>query len=149
MPNPGHTVLLPLMLPTQKQLRGAVAAIIRDIQNRHGETDQCTADRLGISIGTIRTARNEAADLNALTIARIGAIYGAEAVAPYNALYGATAHGIAASDAAPLAELSEALCALHKAHGPKARLDTLPTLKEAQAALAAYIVSIEQWRVAA
>lgn len=148
MPDFGHTVLLPLMLPTQKQLRGAVAAIIRDIQNQYGETDQCTADRLGISIGTIRNARNETTDLNALTIARIGAIYGAEAVAPYNALYGATAHGIAASDAAPLSQLSEALCALHKANGPKARLDTLPTLKDAHKAIGAYIMSIEQWRVA-
>ena len=144
-----HNVLLPLALPTQKALRGALAQIIRDLQARYEETDQCTADRLGISIGTIRNARNETADLNALTIARIGAGYGADAVAPYNALYGATAHGIAAQDAAPLAELAQALAALTQSTTPKARFDSLPSLKDAAEALNGYILSLERWRLAA
>lgn len=149
MPNDLRNVLLPFALPTQSSLREAVAAIIRDIQTRFEETDQDTADRLGISDGTVRNARNKKTDLNALTIARIGAVYGPEAIAPYNALYGATVHGTAANDAAPLAELSDALSALHRANGPKARLDTLPTLRDAYESLGGYILSLEQWRLSA
>jgi transcriptional regulator with XRE-family HTH domain len=130
-------------------LRAAVARIIRDIQAQHHETDQDTADRLGISIGTVRNARNEDTDLNALTIARIGAVYGAQALSPYNSLYGAAAHGIASQDAAPLAELADALAALHRAETPRARFDSLPTLKAAAEAIAGYINSLERWRIAA
>lgn len=144
-----HNVLLPLALPTQKCLRASVAQIIRDIQAVHGESDQCTADRLGVSIGTVRNARNETADLNALTIARIGAVYGAHAIGPYNALYGATAHGIASHDAAPLSQLANALAVLTGSESPKARFDALPELKAASEALSGYILSLERWRMAA
>ena len=140
-------VLLPFMPPTQKLLRAAIALIIREIQRDFDETDQCTADRLGVSIGTVRNARNETADLNALTIARIGAVYGAGAIAPYNALYGATAHVFAATDAAPLGALSEALTALLGATGPKARFDTIPALREAYEKLGGYLMSLEQARL--
>lgn len=149
MPKPSDNVLLPMPMPTHKALRAAVANIIRDIQAQHRETDQDTADRLGVSVGTVRNARNEAADLAALTIAKIGAIYGAEAVAPYNALYGAHAHGVAACDAAPIAELANAIAALTQAIGPKARMDALPVLKAASEKLDAYLISLEQWRNAA
>lgn len=145
----GCNVLLPMSLPNTKSLRAAVACIIRDIQREHHETDQDTADKLGVSVGTVRNARNEQADLGALTIAKIGAVYGAECLAPYHALYGATAHGAAAHDAAPLAELAEAMAALAKSDGPKARLDALPILKAAQEALGGYVVTLERWRVAA
>lgn len=144
-----HNVLLPFALPDTASLRKAVGSIIRDIQREHKETDQATADKLGVHKNTIAAARNEERDLGALTIARIGAIYGPEAVAPYNALYGAAAHGMAASDAAPLSELSEAMAALCKSEGPKSRFDTLPTLKAAAEALNAYIIALEQWRLRA
>lgn len=144
-----HNVLLPLALPDTASLRKAVATIIRDIQRDHNETDQKTADKLGVHKNTIAGARNEDRDLGALTIARIGAIYGAWSVAPYNALYGAAAHGMAASDAAPLSELSEAMAALCKSGGPKARFDMLPTLNAAYEALGAYIIALEQWRLRA
>lgn len=144
-----HNVLLPLTFPDTAQLRKAVAAIIRDIQRDHGETDQATADKLGVHKNTIASARNEQADLGALTIARIGAVYGPQAVEPYHALYGATAHGAALNDAAPLTELADALAVLMKAAGPKARLDTLPTLKTAAASLNGYIIAMERWRLAA
>jgi hypothetical protein len=145
----GHSVLLPLEIPNTAALRKSVASIIRDIQRDHCETDQATADRLGVHKNTIAAARNEQSDIGALTIARIGALYGPEAVQPYHALYGATAHGIAASDAAPLVELTGALAALLHAGGPKARLDALPVLKDTSAKLDAYINSIERWRNAA
>lgn len=149
MPNSAHNVLLPLIAPDTAALRKAVAAIINDVQREHDLTDQELANKLDVHKNTICNARNKASDLGALTIAKIGAIYGADAVAPYHALYGATAHGIAASDAAPLTEMADALAALMRAHGPKARLDTLPALKNAAEALNGYILSLEKWRLAA
>jgi hypothetical protein len=154
-----HNVPLPLALPTQKCLREAVANIIRDIQRDHGETDQCTADRLGISIGTVRNARNEQADLAALTIARIGAVYGCRYVDPYNALYGATAQPRQPKGADPLPDLARAvsiICDMRRADSqgghaetPKEQLDALPQLKATRAALDSYIASIERLRIAA
>lgn len=154
-----NNVLLPCPLPNTKALRAAVAAIIRDIQNARHETDQCTADKLGISVGTVRNARNEQADLGALTIAKIGAIYGPEAVGPYNLLYGATAHLANVTPCDPLADLARALatiCDMRRAESPggpvetpKERLDALPGLKAARASLDAYIAGIERLRLAA
>lgn len=154
-----NNVLLPMRLPTQKALRGAVANIIRDIQRSHSETDQCTADRLGISVGTIRNARDEKTDLNALTIARIGAVYGAACLDPYNHLYGATAAPISSDATDPLCLMAKAvssICEMRCPNGPggvvempKERLDALPTLRAARASLDSYIASIETLRAVA
>lgn len=140
----GANVLLPFGLPDTKSLRRAAANIVRDIQREHEETDQETADRLGVSVGTIRNIRNEASDIGSLTIARIGAVYGEESVAPYEALY--AFHGRAQGE--PMAELADAISALSKARGPKAKLDALPTLKAAAEALSAYITIVERERLA-
>jgi DNA-binding Lrp family transcriptional regulator len=150
---------LPLSLPTQKSLRGAVATIIRDVQRDYGETDQETADQLGISDGTVRNARNERADLNAVTIARIGARYGAHYVDPYHRLYGARAENLdrkASDPLTPLAEAVATICKMRCPNGPggivelpKERLDALPMLKEAYRELGAYISEIEALRVSA
>lgn len=152
-------VLLPFATPTQKSLRGAVATIIRDIQRDFRETDQETADNLGISDGTVRNARNEKTDLNAVTIARIGHRYGAHYVDPYHRLYGARAHNLSSPEADPLAPLADAvasICRMRSASSeggtietPKEKLDALPRLKEAARELDAYIASIEALRVAA
>lgn len=154
-----NNVLLPLALPTQKFLRGAVANIIRDIQRDFSETDQETADHLGVSIGTIRNARNGETDLNAVTLARIGHRYGAHYVDPYHALYGACAQRIELSKCDPLAPLAESvalLCRMRAAGSeggaietPKERLDALPALKAAARELTAYIAGIEQLRAVA
>jgi transcriptional regulator with XRE-family HTH domain len=141
--------MLPFPIPTQSSLRSAVACIIRDVQLQHDETDTETAEKLGVSAGTIANARNKKADLSALTIAKIGTAYGIDAVGPYHALYGASAHGVAASDAAPLAQLADAMAALTRASGPKERLDALPILKAAAESLDAYVMSVERWRNAA
>jgi hypothetical protein len=145
--------------PTQKTLRAAVAAIIRDIQRDRSETDQCTADQLGVSIGTIRSARNETADLGAVTIARIGHKYGAHYVDPYHRLYGACAQSLHVSQSDPLAPMADAVALIcrnrsHDSDGgqretPKEQLDALPALKAAARELTAYIASIESLRVAA
>ena len=159
MPDQRNNVLLPCALPCTKSLRVAVAAIIRDIQRDQHETDQCTADRLGISVGTVRNARNETADLGALTIAKIGALYGAQSIDPYNALYGARAEAINFIRCDPLPDLARAIatiCDMRRADSPggsietpKEKLDALPELKAAGKALIAYIASIEAMRLAA
>ena len=159
MASAADNVLLPLRLPTQKELRAAVANMIRDIQREHGETDQDTADRLGVSIGTVRNARNESADLNALTIARIGAVYGPHYVDPYNGLYGATATPVQKATDDPLCHLARAvstICDMRCPDGPrgavelpKEKLDALPALRAARASLDSYIAGIERLRLVA
>lgn len=159
MPNKPHIVMLPMSCPTQKSLRGAVASMIRDIQRDFSETDQDTADALGISIGTVRNARNEMADLGAVTIARIGHKYGAHYVDPYHRLYGACAQSLQVSQSDPLAPLAESVATLCRMRSqdseggrnetPKEQLDALPILKNAARELTAYIASIESLRVAA
>ena len=154
-----NNVLLPMALPTQKSLREAVANIIRDIQRDAHETDQCTADRIGVSIGTVRNARDEKTDINALTIARIGAVYGPRYLDPYNRLYGATATPIRPIAKDPLSDMAHAvavICDMRRHDGdggstetPKEQLDALPALKEARASLTAYIASIERLRAVA
>ncbi len=151
--------LLPFQMPTQKRLREAVANIIRDVQRDFKETDEQTADALGISDGTVRNARNERTDLNAVTIARIGHKYGAHYVDPYHRLYGACAQSLQMSQSDPLAPLAESvaiICRMRAANSergiietPKEQLDALPMLKEAQREFNAYIASIEALRVTA
>jgi transcriptional regulator with XRE-family HTH domain len=140
------SILLPLPLPDTKSLRRAGAAIIRDIQLRHHETDQDTADRLGVSRGTISNVRNELSDPGALLIAKVGRVYGREAIAPYSALVDSDAtDGVAE----PTAELGEAVSALARARakGTKGRLDALPAVKAAIEAASAYVASVERERL--
>lgn len=150
MPGNAANVLLPLSLPTQKSLRAAVAHIIRDVQRECGETDQDTADKLGVSIGTIRNARNESADLNAVTIARIGAVYGAGYVDPYHALYGATAATVRPYEQDALPHLAKAMSVICDMKGSaKDQLDALPKIRAARDALDSLLFGIEKLRVVA
>lgn len=159
MPSDRTNVLLPMSMPTQSSLRAAVGNIIRDIQRNHGETDQDTADRLGISKGTVVNARNGTTDLNALTIARIGAVYGADYVNPYNALYGATASPVRPETDDPLCHMARAvtaICEMRCPDGPggvietpKELLDALPDLRAASASLVGFISKIEKLRLVA
>lgn len=159
MPDARNNVLLPMAMPTQSSLRSAVGNMIRDIQRDNRETDQDTADKLGVSKGTIVNARNGATDLNALTIARIGAVYGSHYVDPYHALYGATASPVQKASDDPLCHLARAvstICDMRCPDGPggmvempKEKLDALPTLRAARASLDAYIAGIEKLRLVA
>jgi DNA-binding Lrp family transcriptional regulator len=90
-----RNVLLPMALPTQDTVRTAVAQIMRAIQRDHDETDVQTAAKIDVSPNTVANARNRLTDLKAITIARIGAVYGEGYVDPYHALYGA--RGVPAS----------------------------------------------------
>ena len=132
-------VLLPFMAPNTKSLREAVRNIILDIQRETGESDHETAERLGISVGTLRNARDRKNDLGALTIARIGFEYGDGAIEPYRALYQHTAK----QSNVPTGPVADALSHLVRALDHKGRLDSLPACKEAHEALGAYINSLE------
>lgn len=149
-----NNVMLPLDLPTQKSLRKAVAKIIRRVQLEHGLTDEELADELKVSVGTVRNARNEACDLNAATIARIGARFGAEVLDPYAALYGARNVPLDAAETDALPSLSGAVHRLAVAQSPNSRggskllhdelLEMLPELREAQRAINALICRAER-----
>lgn len=157
MPADRHNVLLPMRLPTQKALRAAVATIIRRVQADHDLTDTDFADAIGCSVGTVRNARNEQADLNSLTMARIGAVYGQEYVDPYAALYGARNVPLEARDTDALPSLSASVHKLAVAQSPSSPggqaithtelLDLMPDLRAALRAINALIAQGE--RVAA
>lgn len=159
MSETGNNVLLPMALPTQSSLRSAIGNMMRDIQRDKRETDQDTADKLGVSKGTVVNARNGATDLNALTIARIGAVYGSHYVDPYHALYGASATPVQQAGDEPLCHLARAvstLCDMRCPDGPggpvelpKEKLDALPALRAARASLDTYIAGIERLRLVA
>lgn len=144
-----RNISLPFQMPTQSLLREAARNIIIDLQKKTGESDGEMAEKIGVSASTIANARNRKNDIGSLTIAKIAMKYGEAAVEPYRALYGAGSHGVAASDPAPIALLALAVAELTKGDGPKARLDSLPVLIEAQAALADYVVALQRWRLAA
>lgn len=149
-----NSVLLPIPLPTQKSLRAAVAKIIRRVQLEAHLTDDDLADELGISVGTVRNARNEQTDLNATTIAKIGAKFGAEVLDPYAALYGARNVPIEASDADAMPSMTAAVHRLAVAQAPGsdggARIThtelaaMLPELRAAIAALNSLVVRAER-----
>jgi transcriptional regulator with XRE-family HTH domain len=136
-------VLLPLMLPDTKSLRRAAANILRDIQREHEETDQATADRIGISVGTIRNIRNEQSDISSLTLARIGAAYGGDAIRPYEALYASgPAEGVPA-----IQLLADAIAAMTRANGPKGECDALPVIRDCIQGLEAWALMCERKRL--
>lgn len=99
---PHRNRVLPTVPPlTQSSMREAIAGIIRSIQQADRETDQDTADRLGCSAGTVANARNCNADLNMLTLLKIGSVYGVHHLNPLAHLAGgkmATAEAVCSSD---------------------------------------------------
>lgn len=66
--------------------REAVATIVRRIQKAHGLSDSQLAERIGCSAGTVKNARNEASNLDAVTLANIEQVFGPGAIDPYLAL---------------------------------------------------------------
>lgn len=149
-----NNVLLPMILPKQKALRDAVSKIIRTLQLAHDLTDAEFAGEIVISKGTVKNARNKETDLNATTIARIGARFGAEALDPYAALYGARNVPIEAGDEEALPTLSRAVHKLAVARSPASELgvhlshneltDMLPDLRAAQRVLNGLITRAEK-----
>lgn len=154
MPSNHNNVLLPMAMPTQKSLRAAVAKIIRSVQADHDLTDEELADEVGISVGTVRNARNEVTDLNAASIARIGARWGAERLDPYAALYGARNVPLTTSDEDALPSMTAAVHRLAVAQSTASPggksithcelAEMIPDLRAAQAAINALIVRAER-----
>lgn len=73
---------------TQTSMLAAVASIVAGIQLDLCESDQDTADRLGVSAGTIGNARNRKGSLAMLTVMKIGEVYGLDRLAPLFHLIG-------------------------------------------------------------
>lgn len=143
-----RNVSLPLAIPTQRSLREAVAKIIRAIQHEHDLNDQDLADAIGVSSSTVRNARDEKADLNATTIAKVGAKYGPETIDPYHRLYGARAVPLNPGQPDALPVLANVVHLLAKA-GPGVPphpqlLAMLPRLREAGATISALIELAEK-----
>lgn len=149
-----NNVLLPIALPTQAALRDAVSKIVRRVQLEEDLTDDELARALTISVGTVRNARNKACDLNAATIAIIGAQFGAEVLDPYAALYGARNVPLDAVDADALPSVAAAVHRIAVAQSPASPggaaithtelLDMLPDLRAAVRGLNALICRAEQ-----
>ena len=119
-------VMLPFAnLPTTDCVRGALANVIRDVQREHDLTDQQLADKIGVHVNTVARARNKAA--------RLGAMFGDEALRPYTALWSHERH-----NGAVLPALADAMAALSRAAGPKGELDSLPAVKAAIEALSGF-----------
>lgn len=148
-------VLLPMACPTQNKLRAAISKIICSVQADTGLTDDDLADALGVSVGTVHNARNKLTDLNATTIARIGAKWGPERLDPYSALYGARNVPLQCEEADALPSLSAAVHHLAVAQSPSSPggsvlthrelLGMLPDLQAAQCAINALIVRAEKF----
>jgi transcriptional regulator with XRE-family HTH domain len=73
-------------LPTTECVRNACANVIRDIERDHDLTDQQLAEAIGVHVNTIARARNKQVTIDNLTLARIAAVFGREALAPWDAL---------------------------------------------------------------
>lgn len=143
MPEPRQRVLFNC-LPTRKQMRAAVATIIRSIQLEEELSDEEMGRSIGVSASTVRNARNEDADLNALTLLTIGKVYGEEKLQPYADLMDAQLmpRRVAACD--PVPALATALAAISSARTPKDRADALPKLRISRDVLNNVIATTEQ-----
>ena len=62
--------------------RAAVSKIIMDLKAKHRLSNTKLADKLDCSDETISNAENEHTDLNAVTLLRIGYVFGDDASAP-------------------------------------------------------------------
>jgi DNA-binding XRE family transcriptional regulator len=131
-------------LPTRKQLRIAVATIVRSVQLQQHLTDDDMAQAIGVSAGTIRNARNEEADLGALAILSIGKRFGEQAIQPYADLIGALLTPLHANHVDPVPALGTCIGSLSNARNLKDRRDALPAMRIARDALNNCITETEQ-----
>lgn len=134
--------------PTTKSYRSAVKAIITGIQGHHGLNDPELAERLGCSAGTIKNARNEAGNLDGVTLMNVEYEFGPSALDPVLALGGSRSVplNVAADDTVSATiELSEVLHLLIAAQSPASEggvavtptelTRILPQLRDARQAL--------------
>jgi hypothetical protein len=116
-------------LPTRKVLRAAIATIIRSIQLEEDLSDEEMGRSIGVSATTVRNSRNEDADLNALTIASIGAVYGEDKLQPYADLFNGQLMPKHVNGCDPIPALASALAVISSARTLKERAEALPKLR--------------------
>lgn len=137
----GRNVLTLLPLPTRNDLRAAIAKIVRAVQTDNDLSDFEMSEAIGVSESTVRNARNKNCDLNALTIARIGAKYGEHYTDPYHALYGARSVPAAVANAPdPMPSMMALAHKLSAAGGIRTHnvvLDAKQEIEEAYATISA------------
>ena len=107
--------------PTTKSYRTAIKTVVLDIQARHGLSDRELADRVGCSQGTIKNARNEASNLDGVTLANIEFEFGPSAIDAFLALGGSRSVPEGATcdtDVNHALELAEALTAIIQTKQP-------------------------------
>lgn len=138
-------VMLPFAsLPTTDGVRSACANVIRDIQREHDLTDLQMAETIGVHANTISRARNKLVTIDNLTLARIAAVFGHDALGPWHAL----GLGMAPTDIAePIQPMAMATAAIATARGTKGEFDALPVAKEAHEVLGAWIAAVERKRL--
>ncbi|WP_030538344.1 hypothetical protein, partial [Sphingobium sp. DC-2] len=101
--------------PTTKSYRAAVKRIVLNLQAQHDLTDGELAERLGCSAGTVKNARNEAGNLDGVTLLNAEYEFGSGAIDPVMELGGSRAVPKGAhcdSDFNPALPLSQALTAI-------------------------------------
>ncbi len=146
MPDRPTQVSLPFRsLPTTDGVRTALSNVIRDIQRDHDLTDIELAGAIGVHPNTIQRARNKQGTLDNEAMARLGAVFGPEAMRPYTVMWERGADD--APELLPL--LADAMAAVSRAKGPKGKLDALPVVKELIAAADAFVTGTEQMRLRA
>lgn len=145
MPHKSKEISLPLLCPDTTSLRSAASAILADIHRETGDTYEQIGKRLDVHKNTVASWANQANDIGALNLAKLGAIYGKAYLRPYETLY----EGAAEKCSDPLPALTRAvatICATHNGT-PKQKLDSLPEVRAALAALSTYATEIERIRL--
>lgn len=75
--------VLPIFDPPRKMsYRAAIAQVIRDLKSAHRLSNTKLADMLDCSDETISNAEHENSDLNAVTLLRIGYVFGEDIISP-------------------------------------------------------------------
>lgn len=144
MPDRAAQVSLPFgPLPTTDGVRTAIANVIRDIQREHDLTDLQLAAKIEVHPNTISRARNKQGTLDNEAMAKLGAVYGPEAMRPYTVLW----EREATDGDDVMLTLGRAVAALAAAKGPKGRMDALPTIKDCIEALNALVIATERDRL--
>lgn len=145
MPHKAREISLPLLCPDTTSLRSAASAILADIHRDTGESYEQIGKRLEVHKNTVASWANQLNDIGALNLAKLGAIYGKEYLRPYETLYESPAE----QGTNPLPELALAVSTLANMDKgtPKQKLDALPVLKQAMAALDACIAEYERLRL--
>ena len=140
----GQQVPLPFAaLPTTESVRQAIANVILDLKRKYGLTDEQLGEQIGLHENSVGRLCNRKSTADGMTITRIGARFGMEALEPYTALWTSTDH--AAGDPVPL--MNDAMGALLRAKGPKGRFDALPTVKDCISALSGFVSETERERI--